>query len=84
MTFWFIAGDITFSILQKHQLFVKKKKCAFGQSRIEYLGRIVSKNGVEADPSKIRYIVDWPIPANVKALRRFLGLIGYYKKFVLG
>lgn len=84
MTFRFIAGNITFSILQKHQHFVKKKKCVFGQSRIEYLGHIVFRNGVEADPSKIRCIVDWPIPANVIALKRFLGLVGYYRKFVPG
>ncbi|XP_070678050.1 uncharacterized mitochondrial protein AtMg00860-like [Malus domestica] len=71
-----------FKVLQQHQLFVKKSKCALGQSSMEYLGHIVSKEGVAADPSKIQAILDWPIPANVKQLKGFLGLTRYYRKFV--
>ncbi|KAM1026420.1 hypothetical protein ACFX2J_039230 [Malus domestica] len=75
---------MTFEVLQQHQPYVKKQKCAFGQSRVEYLGHVISSKGVEADPSKIQAVMDWPKPTTVKELRGFLGLTGYYMKFVLG
>lgn len=49
---------------------------------MEYLGYIVSRNGVVIDPIKIQVVVYWPMPTNVKELKGFLGLTGYYKKFV--
>lgn len=73
---------VTLDILRSHKLFAKKSKCCFGQSRIEYLGHIISKQGVEADPSKISSMQQWPKPTTLKALRGFLGLTGYYRKFV--
>lgn len=74
----------TLELIQKHQLAVKKSKCSFGQSQVEYLGHIVSRDGVAADPTKIQAIIDWPIPKNVKELSGFLGLSGYYRKFIPG
>jgi len=73
---------VVFSLLRKHSLFVKKSKCSFASPMVECLGHIVSKDGVAADPSKIQAMVDWPIPKTIKALRGFLGLAGYYRKFV--
>ena len=73
---------IIFNILREHGIFVKKSKCSFGQPKVEYLGHIISQKGVAVDPSKIQVMTDWPIPKSIKALRGFLGLTGYYRKFV--
>lgn len=74
--------ELTLTILKDHQLFAKQPKCQFAQEQIEYLGHIISKNGVATDPQKIQCMVDWPKPSSVKGLRGFLGLTGYYRKFI--
>lgn len=69
-------------LLVDHQWKVKLSKCAFAQEQISYLGHIISGSGVATDPSKIQSIVDWARPTTIKKLRGFLGLAGYYRKFV--
>jgi hypothetical protein len=74
--------DQVLRLLSQHQLFLKQSKCAFGASEVEYLGHLVGKDGVRVDPKKIEAMQDWPHPKTLKILRRFLGLTGYYHKFV--
>lgn len=71
-----------FEILDKHQFFVKRSKCTFAKPSIEYLGHVISAHGVATDPSKIIAVQQWPAPKSVKDLRGFLGLTGYYRKFI--
>lgn len=73
---------IVLHILQENQFVVNKKKCSFGRRHIDYLGHVISQNGVAVDPNKISSIVHRPIPRNVKGVRGFLGLTGYYRKFI--
>ncbi|KAK1612104.1 hypothetical protein QYE76_035777 [Lolium multiflorum] len=55
-------------ILQQNQLSIKRSKCMFAQQQLEYLGHIISKEGVATDPSKIKVVQDWPVPTNVKQI----------------
>jgi hypothetical protein len=74
--------DRVLHLLSQHQIFLKQSKCAFGASEVEYLGHLVGKDGVRVDPKKIEAMQDWPHPKTLKSLRGFLGLTGYYRKFV--
>jgi hypothetical protein len=74
--------DKVLQLLKEKQLYAKPSKCFFGVKVIEYLGHIVSHEGVKVDPNKINAMMDWPIPKTLKNLRGFLGLTGYYRKFV--
>lgn len=73
-----------FDCLSHAQFFLKETKCVFAQYQLTFLGHIVSARGVAPDPSKIDAMVQWPIPTNTHSLRGFLGLTGFYRKFVKG
>ena len=70
--------------LCQHKLFLKLKpeKCQFEQSRVNYLGLIISKDHIEMDPAKVQGVLEWPMPQNVKDIRSFLGFINFYCHFI--
>lgn len=74
--------EMVFQCLVENKFFLKRAKCTFVQPSIAYLGHIVSAQGVGPDPEKIKAILRWPVPKTVKQLRGFLGLTGFYRKFI--
>lgn len=72
------------TILRAHKLYAKRSKCTFAVGSVEYLGHIVSGEGVSTKPSKIQDVLSWPVLVNISKLRGFLGLTGYYRRFVKG
>ena len=71
-----------FGTLEANQLVVKKEKFSLAQEEVHYLGHIICVGGVKAGPEKIEAMRSWPQPKNVKELRGFLGLTGYYRRFI--
>ena len=68
--------------LSKLNLKVKPEKCQLFREKVRYLGHIVTSQGTSPDPEKIRAIVEWKRPETLRDLRGFLGLSGYYRRFI--
>ncbi|CAN4099434.1 unnamed protein product [Withania somnifera] len=69
---------------REHKLYAKFSKCEFWLEFVAFLGHIVSKAGVLVDPTKIQAVHDWPRPTTIYEIHGFIGLAGYYRRFVEG
>jgi len=69
-------------VLRAHHLHLKRAKCAFAARAVHYLGHVISEAGVSMDVSKVEAVQSWPQPRSARGLRGFLGLAGYYRRFI--
>ena len=68
--------------LRKAGLYLKRKKCQFHKTEVEFLGVIISHGTIRMDPAKVKAITDWPTPTRVKEVQAFLGLTNFYRRFI--
>lgn len=69
-------------LLRDNNMVLKRSKCEFARNKVEYLGHVISAEGVSTDPTKVEAVQNWPVPTTVRALWVFLGLTGYYRRFI--
>jgi hypothetical protein len=74
---------IVLTRLREHQLYAKFSKCVFWLEEIQFLGHVLSAKGIAVVPSKVKDILEWKPPTTVHQVRSFLGLAGYYRRFIL-
>jgi hypothetical protein len=70
--------------LREHRLYAKLRKCKFWMKQVAFLGHVISKGGISVDPSKVQDVLSWNVPTSVGDIRSFLGLAGYYRRFIEG
>ncbi|GKF02321.1 hypothetical protein Tco_0029244, partial [Tanacetum coccineum] len=70
--------------LKKEELYAKFSKCESWISKVQFLGHVICSQGIHVDPAKIESIKDWASPKTSTEIRQFLGLAGYYRRFIEG
>jgi hypothetical protein len=70
--------------LRENRLYAKLSKCEFWMKQVAFLGHVISKGGISVDPSKVQDVLSWNAPTSVGDIRSFLGLAGYYRRFIKG
>src|SRR5579859_6794524 len=73
---------IVLQCLRDHQLYAKFSKSEFWLSSVKFLGHTISSEGIAVDPGKVQEVMDWKPPTSVHQIRSFLGLAGYYRRFI--
>nr|GEW17989.1 putative reverse transcriptase domain-containing protein [Tanacetum cinerariifolium] len=71
-------------LLKKEELYAKFSKCEFWIPKVQFLGHVIDSKGIHVDPAKIESIKDWASPKTPTEIRQFLGLVGYYRRFIEG
>ncbi|GJX61356.1 putative reverse transcriptase domain-containing protein [Tanacetum coccineum] len=71
-------------LLKKEELYAKFSKCEFWIPKVQFLGHVIDSEGIHVDPAKIKSIKDWASPKSPTEIRQFLGLAGYYRRFIEG
>jgi hypothetical protein len=75
---------MVFQVLRENQMYAKLNKCSFYQNKIYYLGHIISEEWISVDPEKIEVVKGCKTLKNVTEVRSFMGLVGYYRRFIAG
>ena len=75
---------VVLQTLRNERLYAKFSKCEFWLSEVAFLGHVVSGDGIKVDPKKTEAVKNWPRPLTPSDIRSFLGLAGYYRRFVEG
>jgi hypothetical protein len=68
--------------LQENRLYAKLSKCEFWMKQVAFLGHVISKGGISMDPRKVQDVLSWNRPISVGNIQSFLGLAGYYRRFI--
>ena len=68
--------------LREHKLYAKFSKCEFWLCEVPFLGHVLSDGGIMVDPTKVQEVLDWKAPISVHKVQSFLGLAGYYRRFI--
>ncbi|GKC11695.1 putative reverse transcriptase domain-containing protein [Tanacetum coccineum] len=71
-------------LLKEEKLYAKSSKCEFWLSKVQFLGHVIDSEGIHMDPAKIESIKDWASPKTPTEIHQFLGLVGYYRRFIEG
>jgi hypothetical protein len=70
--------------LREHRLYTKLSKCEFWMKQVAFLGHVISKEGISVDPRNVQDVLSWNVPTSVGDIKSFLGLAGYYRRFIEG
>jgi hypothetical protein len=74
---------IVLTRLREHKLYAKFSKCEFWLKKVYFLGHVLSEGGILVDPTKVQEVMDWKTLTTIYEIRSFLGLAGYYRRFIL-